>query len=293
VRVGIGGSTTSTTALPTIPAPGTPEEARLDAARARWAASGIETYRWTYARSCFCPQLTVAVTVEAGEAVDHRVSVVGGGPSGAAGELEILTMLDFYEEVQRAIDTADSLAVAYEPETGRILSLDVDRFENAVDDEYGYAVTSFVPAEARDGASALAELTEQWPCGRGFHLSDPAQTTALMLDLTDPTGLEAPPQATTLPDDRWDARVLVGTDLFANWCDDLIMAGDPVPQTEETWPVVAGTVTFLEDVGSLGGACERPVVARLAGLVVERPDGTHVPIADREVRNSCWNGAAG
>ena len=32
-----------------------PEQDRLDAARSRWEASGIEDYEWTYDRICFLP----------------------------------------------------------------------------------------------------------------------------------------------------------------------------------------------------------------------------------------------
>jgi len=290
VSVGTDGSTTST--LPPVTGGGDPEQARLDAARARWEAAGIEDYAWTYARSCFCPQLTVTVQVKSGRAVDSQV-VSDGQPAGTEADLKITTIPDLFDEVQAAIDTADSFTVDYERATGRVTSLDVDMIEGAADDEYGYAVTSFVPAGEVDSARDLAGLTEQWACGRGFHLSDPSQTIALMLDLSDPSSQQVPPQATALPDEAWDARVLVGANLFANWCDDVIETTDPVPRTDQIWPVVAGTITFTDDLSSLGSACERPVAARLTGLVVERPGGTRVPIADREVSNSCWNGAAG
>ena len=137
-----------------------------------------------------------------------------------------------------------------------------------------------------------ATLTEAWGCGYGSHLSDDEQTVALMIDITDPSAMQTPPQTVDLPDGDWEAKVLVGEHLFSNWCDDVIDGDDPTPDVDETWPVVAGTITMLEDVDALG-ACERPVAARIEGLVAELPDGTQVQLADREVSNSCWAGGAG
>jgi hypothetical protein len=142
VPVDTGGTVPST--LPEIPAPGAPEQDRLDAARARWDAAGIEDYEWTYSGSCFCPRLTVTVRVEGGQVVDTQV-VSEGQPAGTEADLQITTMLDLFDEVQRAIDTADSVTVEYDADTGRVISLDVDQITDAADDEYGYTVTSFLP----------------------------------------------------------------------------------------------------------------------------------------------------
>jgi hypothetical protein len=102
-----------------------------------------------------------------------------------------------------------------------------------------------------------------------------------------------PTQSTSLPDDEWDARVVVGEHLFENWCDDVVSGDDPEPRTDETWPIVAGTIAFGGSVDTLPPADGAPVVAHLSGLVAERPDGTRVPIEDLDVRNTVWGGAAG
>lgn len=54
------------------------EPDRLDAARVRWEAAGIDSYTWSFTRVCFCPPLTAEVRVEDGEAVDERIDVEFG-----------------------------------------------------------------------------------------------------------------------------------------------------------------------------------------------------------------------
>lgn len=142
VSVGTEGEQTTTT-LPEIPPQGAPEQHRLDAAIARWEAAGIDDYEWAYSRHCFCPSLDVTVQVEGGVAVDHQLEQDESGFPASDEDLQILTMPDLFDVVQESIDTADSFTVEYEPDTGRVTSIDVDPIENAVDDEFGYVVGSF------------------------------------------------------------------------------------------------------------------------------------------------------
>lgn len=144
-------STTSSTGLPTVPPQGSPEQDRLDAARARWDASGIEDYEWTYERSCFCPRFTVTVQVEGGVAVSHQVEPQEGGFPESDEDPQILTMTDLFDEVQEAIDTADALTVDYEEQSGSVTSIDVDPIKNAIDDEYGYVVRDVSLVESSPG----------------------------------------------------------------------------------------------------------------------------------------------
>jgi hypothetical protein len=293
--IDLGTASSTTSVLPPIPEGGD-EQVRLDAARTRWDAAGIEDYDWTYARRCFCPPLEVEVHVEGGAAVARELRPGDGSVPADGTAVEILTMVDLFDVVQEAIEEADGFSVAYDPDTGRVVALDVDPIENAVDDEFGYEVRSFVVAGEVSGLTAQAldeaALSESWGCGRGFHLSNPDQTVALMLDLIDPTWTEGPAQVTTLPDGGWEARVLLGADLFSNWCDDVVDASDPEPRVDQTWRIVAGTITFEDDVATLPISCG-PVRARIEGLQVEGPDGAQVTIADRDIENDCWAGAAG
>ncbi len=292
--VGTASSTTST-ALSPIPEGGD-EQVRLDAARARWEAADIGDYEWTYARRCICPPLEVQVHVEGGAEVSHELRAAGEQVPVDGSGVEILTMPDLFDVVQDAIDGADGLSVDYGAETGRVVAVDVDPIAGAVDDEVGYEVGAFAITGDESTLTAAdvdeAALSESWGCGRGFHVSNADQTIAVMLDLTDPTWTVPPSPVTTLPDARWNARMQLGEDLFSNWCDDVVEASEPEPRVGETWQIVAGTITFEDDVAALPTSCA-PVRARIEGLRVEGPRDALVPIADREIRNDCWAGAAG
>ena len=89
-----------------------------------------------------------------------------------------------------------------------------------------------------------------------------------------------------LPDDTWEAELRIGSDLFFNWGNDVIMASDPVPVVDEVWPVVAGTITILE----METPTDECGVARalLTGFEAVTGDGTRVRLADMEVENRAW-----
>ena len=292
VSVGTEGTSTTTS----VPAPGSEQE-RLDAARARWDELGIVDYTWSYRRSCFCPPFAVTIVVEGGEAISHEVESDPAVDPVVPEEVEILTVEDLFDEVQRAIDTADEVTVEYEAETGRVTTLDVDQITDAVDDEYGYAVTSF--SLVGDGAPTTeppvtdrVELSESFGCAYGFHASNPEQTVGLRVDFSGEPG--AFPAVIELPDPSWEAVVVLGEELYANWCNDVIDMSQPQPRIDETWTIVAGRIEFVGDPPAADeSGATTAVTARLTGLVAERPDGSRVELRDLEVANESWGMFAG
>ncbi len=278
----------STSTLPEIDGAGD-ETARLDAARARWEAAGIDDYTWSFARLCFCPQLTAEVTVEAGEAVRESIEDYDQFPAEPA-ELQFRTMEELFDVIEREIDESDEVMVEYDPETGQVARFDADRITEAVDDELGYQVESFVPADQRRPDLSDVELTESHPCGYGFHGSNTAQTVGVNLDIDRSGG--RPAAVTTLPDPQWTATLLRGEHLFVNWCNDLVPPGTPERRETASLPIVAGTISIdgrvpaFDDYGA-------EVAATLTGLVVEQSDGTRIDLADAELLNTNWGGAAG
>jgi hypothetical protein len=136
-------------------------------------------------------------------------------------------------------------------------------------------------------------LSESFGCGYGFHVGNPEQTVGLRVDVSGDRSAALPP-VITLPDPGWEAVVVVGEELYANWCNDVIDPSQPQPRIDETWAIVAGTIELVGDPPSVDPqAAARPVTARLAGLVAERPDGRRVALADLEVTNDSWGMFAG
>jgi hypothetical protein len=134
------------------------------------------------------------------------------------------------------------------------------------------------------------DLTEDWGCGYGFAVSDKAQEA--LLSVYYDGGSKQVDGTVFLPDAAWEAQLQVGTNLAANWCNDVIM--DPQAEVDETWKVVEGTLTFAGEVPPVDGATARqPVRAELTGVVVESPDGERVELGDISLANDGWGFFAG
>lgn len=131
-------------------------------------------------------------------------------------------------------------------------------------------------------------LTEEWGCGFGFWLSDPDQSVALRFAYT---GEEPPPTTTELPSPVWEARLIVGTDLYSNWCDDVVEADEPVPVEHWVLPVVGGRLAVEGEPPEPFSGGELRFTAE--DLVVALPDGTRVEWGDVAGRNPAWGFMAG
>lgn len=144
------------------------------------------------------------------------------------------------------------------------------------------------PAE---GGLADVELTRDLGCGYGFSRTSEDETALLSIHHRHDAS-SAPQRSTTLPDPDWDAEVLVGTHLAANWCNDVI--DEPQAEVDETWTIVEGTLTFAKPPPKVDGSeAEQPVVAELSGVVVENEDGDRVVLGDYTLTNSSWGFFAG
>ena len=283
---GPGGGPTST-----APPPGPyPEERRsLDEARQRWADADISDYTYRYTELCFCPPSEWVVRVADG-AVTGQEPAPGTEPLGEAPEPRTMEQLFDVVEEELLADPA-AVELSFDEQTGALERYWVDVDERMVDEERGLEVLELLPAGA--GGSPvpeldLAALSEDWGCGYGFHAGDPQQTVALWI-----TGDEPLPVGTIgLPDPRIDAAVLTGSDLYANWCDDVMEPGEPEPEIDRRLPIVMGTVTIEApaDPEICSGAIARLVAQ---GLVVELPDGTTRDLGGIEITNDAYGCFAG
>ncbi len=133
---------------------------------------------------------------------------------------------------------------------------------------------------------------DEYGCGFGFWLGSPDQEVAVRLAADNEIVVEGElPQEVTLPDDTWDATVLVGEDLYANWCDDVLEPGEPEPSVAERWPITAGTITLHGPAPA--DVCPHEARATVTGLEATRPDGTTVELGGRELTNEAWGCFAG
>lgn len=152
--------------------PGTPTPsaseglpASLDEARARWADAGIADYRLLVTPQCFCIPVTVDVEVVGGVAGEPQVSAaapdIGEIPPGAADSvpLTVPALLD----VVAGADGAAALEVTYD-RRGVPLRIWIDRSEQMIDEEIGYAVVLVAPEGARPEPAGVWSVAP-WPGG--------------------------------------------------------------------------------------------------------------------------------
>lgn len=133
---------------------------------------------------------------------------------------------------------------------------------------------------------------DEYGCGFGFWLGSPGEEVAVRFAAANEVAAEGHmPQQATLPDDAWDATVLVGEDLYANWCDDVLEPGEPEPAVAERWPITAGTITLHGPATT--DVCPHEARATVTGLEATRPDGTTVELGERELANDAWGCFAG
>jgi len=140
----------------------------LDANRPLWESLGIQDYRLTTERLCFC-SFRDAVQV----LVQGSVVTKAGDEFGFA----IFSVDDLFDEVQRAIDQpAADLVVAYDAENGIPLSISVDQIAMAGDDEFTITSRGF---RAVPGAAARADLETNRALWESLGIRDYSLTTLL------------------------------------------------------------------------------------------------------------------
>jgi len=150
-----------------------------------------------------------------------------------------------------------------------------------------------------DGGETTIDFTSlenvQWRedlgCGLGFGTVDSGGYFRLTVHHTgDRAG--SLPRSVELPDPEWEAEVVSGKHLAANWCNDVIL--EPEAEVAKTWQLVEGTLTFDGPIPPLSSP-SKPLEARatLTGIVVEDADGERTAMADVSLHNGQWGFFAG
>jgi hypothetical protein len=159
------------------------------------------------------------------------------------------------------------------------------------------APAALLPAGCGGDATPEAEQVDlaamdEYSCGYGFWLGSADQTVAVRFAADNVSVVEGElPQQATLPNDAWDAMVLIGEELYANWCDDVLEPGEPEPTVNERWPISAGTITLHAPASA--DVCPHEASATATGLEATRPDGSTVELGERELVNDGWGCFAG
>ena len=122
----------SASALPIDPA----DQAQLDAARAKWEATGILNYSYKISRICFCPTEYTRprnIVVQNGKPVKRRST---------KNYRDVDTVEELFDEAQAALDD-DNFSITYAPRKGFPRAIDSDPSFMIADEETSYRVRHF------------------------------------------------------------------------------------------------------------------------------------------------------
>ena len=110
----------------------------LARARARWEATGLDDYRYTLARNCFCIGSAVGPAVVT--VVDGTVTSVVRQGEGEPADAELYPSVEgLFDVVEDALRRdAHEVDVTYDPATGVPVHIWIDYVEMAVDEELGF-----------------------------------------------------------------------------------------------------------------------------------------------------------
>lgn len=150
-----------------------------------------------------------------------------------------------------------------------------------------------VATQPTDGEQVAAQLAteglEDWACAYAFTVGTLDQETRLSLWFDGSPGGAAPEPGTSELGGDWTGELVAGSDLFAQWCDDVIGPDEPEVVEVAEWNV-EGTLTWQLEEGD--GECPSVASATLVDAAVTTDSGD-VPIADMEFRNEAFGCFAG
>jgi len=141
-----------------------------------------------------------------------------------------------------------------------------------------------------DAGPEPVDLTVEYPCGFGFYASNEDQTTGMLLTYRDFDGAWAGNVARSGQiEAAWDAQLQYGTDLFANWCDDVLEPNEPTPEVDTTW-AITGEIEVVELPAA--GVCGT-ATAQLHDVVAMGPADQMLELGELTITNPSWGCFAG
>lgn len=127
-------------------------------------------------------------------------------------------------------------------------------------------------------------LTRHYACGFTIAAGNADQTLGVFLRLANDTGTDPDiPAHAALTGPEWHTTVRTGSDLFANWCTDVIF--EPAAQVSAEVPVTSGAIDVT---GDLFQVCSGTVHADLTGVVAESAEGETIDLGDVSIDAGGW-----
>jgi hypothetical protein len=126
---------------PALPGEGaTPDD--LAAARARWAAAGLDAYRYTVSRQCFCPP-EYSGPYEATVRDGALASLTYAGRPADMQQFAVPTVEGLFDQIAGAYASgASSVRVTYDARLGYPTTLWIDQDPMMADEETGYTISA-------------------------------------------------------------------------------------------------------------------------------------------------------
>lgn len=122
-----------------------PELDRLRQAERRWAAAGPPSYAYTFTNRCYCPLAELRVVVENGAVVSVEST---GDPSIDPRDAGGYTVEELFERIRQEIAREPhEVRASFHEGLGYPISVWFDYEEHAIDEEWGFEVTGFDPAD--------------------------------------------------------------------------------------------------------------------------------------------------
>ena len=119
------------------------QRAAFLAARKRWEAAGVRSYRMQLAAGCECPMSG------RWDIVVREGAPVSATPQETSAMLHLdngfRTVDELFDQLDSALGSASSVTVSYDPVLGYPAQVRVDVIANAVDDEFGWSIAAFTP----------------------------------------------------------------------------------------------------------------------------------------------------
>lgn len=153
----------------------------------------------------------------------------------------------------------------------------------------GLSGTGQNPTGEEVAGRLTTEAPRDWACGHAFTVGTPDQAVRLSLWFDGSPTRAVPEPGTEELGGDWTGELVAGSDLFAQWCDDVVTPDEPEVVEAATWEV-DGTLTWELEDGD--GQCPSVATATLTDASVT-VDEEAVPTADVEFRNEYFGCVAG